>query len=282
MVELKVIDLDIFFLSFDEPNADLNWSNLLDKAPWAKRVHGVKGFDAAHKECARQSTTDYFITIDADNIIKPEFTDHRFVAGDKSVTSWGSYNHINGLIYGNGGVKCWPKETALSMSTHEETNNKVVDFCWDIFYEQHDECFSTTFVNASPYQAFRAGFREGVKMSLNHGQKGTLDFMSNVLHSNLQRLQIWCSVGSDVENGLWAIYGARLGCYMLNLTDWDYGSINDYDWFKGFWSEQKLDIDTIIHLGTILERDLGLITTLYSAQDSKFFKSVYVNPIRNM
>ena len=43
---------DIVFLSYDEPNADKNYADLLNKAPWAKRVHGVKGFDAAHKAAA--------------------------------------------------------------------------------------------------------------------------------------------------------------------------------------------------------------------------------------
>ena len=47
-------EFDIFFLSFDEPNCEENWAKLQDIAPWAKRVHGVKGFDNAHKECARQ------------------------------------------------------------------------------------------------------------------------------------------------------------------------------------------------------------------------------------
>ena len=64
---------DIVFLSYDEPNADKNYSDLLNKAPWAKRVHGVKGFDAAHKAAAAASETDRFITVDADNIVREEF-----------------------------------------------------------------------------------------------------------------------------------------------------------------------------------------------------------------
>ena len=35
--------------------------------PWAKRVHGVEGSDAAHKACANLSETDRFITVDGDN-----------------------------------------------------------------------------------------------------------------------------------------------------------------------------------------------------------------------
>ena len=34
---------DIIFMSYQEPNADENWQRLVDKFPWARRVHGVKG-----------------------------------------------------------------------------------------------------------------------------------------------------------------------------------------------------------------------------------------------
>ena len=48
---------------------------LLQKFPFAKRVDGVKGFDNAHKECASQSDTDRFITVDGDNIVEEKFFD---------------------------------------------------------------------------------------------------------------------------------------------------------------------------------------------------------------
>ena len=60
----QMSDFDVFYISFDEPKCEENWADLLNKAPWAKRVHGVKGFDAAHKACAEKSETDRFITID--------------------------------------------------------------------------------------------------------------------------------------------------------------------------------------------------------------------------
>ena len=36
-------------------------------------MHGVKGSDAAHKACAALSDTEYFVTVDADNIVDPAF-----------------------------------------------------------------------------------------------------------------------------------------------------------------------------------------------------------------
>ena len=60
-MKLKIAELDIIYLSYDEPNAEENYADLLSKVPWAKRVHGVHGSDAAHKICAEQSyTSSYF------------------------------------------------------------------------------------------------------------------------------------------------------------------------------------------------------------------------------
>jgi len=73
MAKIKVIDQDVVFLSYDEPNAEKNYADLCSKLPWAKRVHGVEGSDAAHKACADISETEYFITVDADNIVDPAF-----------------------------------------------------------------------------------------------------------------------------------------------------------------------------------------------------------------
>ena len=35
------------------------------------------------------------------------------------VISWAGKNEVNGLVYGNGGIKCWPKDVVMNMRTHE-------------------------------------------------------------------------------------------------------------------------------------------------------------------
>ena len=68
MAELiDIADIDIVFISYDEPNADRNWIELKKIAPWAKRIHGVKGSDSAHKAAADISDTDRLVTVDGDN-----------------------------------------------------------------------------------------------------------------------------------------------------------------------------------------------------------------------
>ncbi len=249
MSKIKVAECDVVYLSYDEPNAEQNYADLLTKIPWAKRIHGVDGSDSAHKACARIAETERVVIIDGDNIVRPELIQQEVEFYNDSdmncVISWGARNVINGLIYGNGGVKCWPTELILNMRTHEnaESDNAKtqVDFCWDINYVQMDKCMSDVYNNGSAQQAWRAGFREGVKMSLLEGSKPTKDklFNKQVHWKNLHRLLIWMHVGMDIQNGDWAIYGARQGCYMTNCTDWDYLNVRDFKWLNTFWEEKE-------------------------------------------
>ena len=127
MTTIKVIEQDIIFLSYDEPNAEKNYADLLKKVPWAKRVHGVKGSDAAHKACAAHSETEYFVTVDADNIIDPAFLEleidlEKLGLTPNHVFSWTGKVHVNHLMYGNGGLKMWTRKFVNNMRTHENSN----------------------------------------------------------------------------------------------------------------------------------------------------------------
>ena len=108
---LKLKDAPVVFLSYDEPNADENFQFLLDNHPNAEkvyRVHGVKGFDAAHKEAGRVAASPRFFTVDADcKIDKSIWSKSIEITPDiaEATLSWSSRNIVNGLVYGNGGVK---------------------------------------------------------------------------------------------------------------------------------------------------------------------------------
>ena len=300
---IKVRDYDIIYLSYDEPNAEKNYADLLTKVPWAKRIHGVEGSDAAHKACAELSETERFITIDGDNIVHAKFVEEELVFKDdvdldKCVISWSGYNIVNGLTYGNGGIKCWPKQVVLDMKTHEnadpENPQAQVDFCWDLEYLQINKVYSYVYNNATPWQAWRAGFREGVKMSLYEGEKisGTAKFEKTVHKKNLERLKIWQTVGADTENGLWAIYGAREGCYLTNCTDWDFVNVRDFEYLNELWKNKmnlladtdpkEMLLEAIQALGITLKEQLELDIPIdpYEQEQSKFFKSMYTPPVR--
>lgn len=299
-MSFKIADTDFIFLSFDEPNAEKNFADLKKKVPWAKRVHGVYGFDAAHKACADASDTDRFITVDGDTIIEPDFTkvivDLPSLGVDNTYQfSWCGRIDLNGLQYGNGSLKCWTKDFVRQMKTHENHDGKdknVIEFCHFDNYYQFNENFSTSYINASPFQAWRAGFREGVKMSLDRNAR--VDNIKDLWWQNYQRLLVWLNVGADVDNGYFAIHGARLGCYLTNCTDWDIVQTREFDFYEKYWRLELNPNDNdnpfteerckkqIIDLGNKIKEkhDMEFGTEPLSPEQSKFFKEVYLNTPR--
>jgi len=291
MTTHSVLEFDWFFISYDEPNAEKNWALLLDKVPHAKRVHGVKGFDSAHRACGDQAETNRLFTVDGDTVINDNFFSESIDISEDNedhVFSWSSINAVNNLAYGNGGLKLWPKEIISNLSSHEFANNtnEAVDFCWDINYNQMNDTVGITYPNASNFQAFRAGFREGVKMSLDQGHKvKPEEFRFKIYSGNMKRLQVWMTIGADVDNGYWSMYGARLGCYMVNLTDWDWAQIKDYDWFEKFWKQHsnltekgvKRKMNTI---GKEIRTRLKINVADLQPRESALFKDLWQNPER--
>lgn len=291
--KIKVVDQDIIYLSYDEPNAEKNYADLCSKVPWAKRVHDVKGSDEAHKACADASETEHFVTVDADNRIDQEFLNvvidlDELNLSYKNVFSWCGKVYVNGLMYGNGGLKMWTRDFVKNMKTHEnsdpnDTESKV-EFCFDNRYYQFNENYSVSYTNETPFQAWRAGFREGVKMSLDRGMK--LNDIKNVWWQNYQRLLIWCTVGNDVENGIWSILGAREGCFLTNLSGWDYSQVRDFDYLNNYWNEQYRGSDEnkafeiSKEYGKALKNDLGLEIAEIDSEGSDFFKRVFSNTPR--
>lgn len=297
MAKFKPIDYDIIYLSYDEPNAERNYADLCKKVPWAKRVHGVKGSDAAHKACANLSETDRFITVDGDNRIREDFLNQVIDFEEhadlkNTVISWCGRNEINGLMYGNGGLKCWPKDYVLKMKTHEaaDPNNAhaQVDFCWDAQYIQMNSCYSDVYNNETPQQAWRAGFREGVKLATDRGVRISKEKFKNNHWRCLHWLYIWTMIGADVENGLWAIYGAREGLYKTICTDWDYVQVRDFEYLNSLWentyskiTEEMLPFEIMgLGISLINELDIPIAENPLNIQQSKFFKEVYQHPTR--
>jgi hypothetical protein len=280
---MKVTELDIVFLSYDEPNADLHYADLCNKVPWAKRVHGVKGSDHAHKAAANLSETDWFITVDADNIVNPKFFDLNIDTSDSKIQvyGWCARNKINGLRYGNGGIKVWKKSFVLNMQTHENSTSDrgQVDFCWEDGYRNFPKVYSDSIITASPYQAWRAGFREGVKMTLLDGVKvPPQEIQQQIWWHNIHRLRMWSTVGMHEENGKYAILGARMGTYMTNCTDWNYVNVRDFEKLREIY-ETKVNHTSVEEdaqdYGTKIKHQLGLDWPWLDATQSKYTLALY-------
>jgi len=285
MEQIDIADLDCVYLSYDEPQKEEFWVKIKNAIPWAIRVDGVNGSDAAHKAAADASTTERFILIDGDNLpdekffnLTLEYTNDDWA---KAVYRWRARNHVNGLMYGNGGISSWTREHIWNMRTHENSDGRdetLVEFCFDPLYWAMHDCYSTTYPNGSPFQAWRAGFREGVKMCLNKGAKPSVnDFRTMVHKKNLENLTIWHNVGRDVENGAWSIAGARQGTYMTMLSNWDYKLVQNFDVLAELWDTVK-DHDPEVVAGRVAEdlsTQLDLPIVLLDDRGSGFFKHHY-------
>jgi hypothetical protein len=285
MKRVDVADLDCIYLTYDEPQREEFWVQIRNMIPWAQRVDGVKGSDAAHKAAAAAATTERFILIDGDNLPDPEFFNLTltFPSEDyeRAVFRWRARNHINALMYGNGGISSWTRTFVNDMRTHENTDGRdetVVEFCFDPLYWPMQDCYSTTYPNGSAFQAWRAGFREGVKMCLDKGRRPTVaEFRDRVVRRNLDNLTVWHNVGTDVDYGEWAIAGARQGTYMTMLTGWDYRLVQDFDALQEIWSTVEASQPRLIsnRVAEDLHQQLGLPMAILEAEQSRFFKHHY-------
>jgi hypothetical protein len=291
MKSVEIADLDCIYLSYDEPHKEEFWVRIRNMVPWAKRVDGVKGSDAAHKAAAEASDTERFILIDGDNIpderffnLTLEFVDESW---EQAVFRWRARNHVNGLMYGNGGLSSWTRTFVNNMKTHENTDGRdetEVEFCFDPLYWSMHDCYSTTYPNGSPKHAWRAGFREGVKMCLNQGIRPTVtEFRDRVHKKNLDHLTVWHNVGQDVEHGIWSIMGARMGTYMTMLSDWNYRQVQWFDSLEQLWSvEQHVDpYEAAETYAKSLHTQLDLPMNILSTDQSQFFKHHYLSNWHN-
>jgi len=194
---------DIIFISYDEPNSDQNFEHLKELCPGAQRVHGVQGIANAYAEALKLCSSSHFFTVDGDNWIHPQFDwqqIEQFSQKGDHVHVWRCLNPVNGLIYGNGGVKLFPKNLV------QEFISPYGDFTTSVAngrYCVQQALASTTKFNTDSRSSWRAGFREAAKLSSS--------LIDNQDPKTLSRLEAWLSIGSDAPYGIWAILGARMG-----------------------------------------------------------------------
>lgn len=237
--------LDVFFLSYNEPYADENYARLKELVPNARRVNGVKGFAAAHQECARRSFTNNFYVVDSDAVIVDDF-DFGFTPSkyntwwykpeSECICIWSSINPINDLIYGHGGVKILPKQPLLG------ANKDVIDFTtgFGLNTRVFDKVSNITAFNYDEFNTFRSAFRECAKLASNLTNKEIIDKLDpaeviKIRKEAEHRLHVWTSVGEKNKFGEYCIAGAKQGkLYGTKFAEnaEQLKMINDYDWMK--------------------------------------------------
>ena len=210
-------NLDVIFISYHEPNAEENWERVLEKAPWAKRVDGVKGIFEAHKAAANLANTDMFFVVDGDAYLTYNW-EFDFQPGifDRDCTYvWPSKNPINNLTYGYGGVKLFARSTVKSLRSWGTDLTLSVGKKLKVM----KDVSNITRFNTSEYDTWKSAFRECAKLSKKTDLESAL------------RLQAWLSPVETAAFAAWAKQGAEQGVEFANANA-DITKVNDYEWLK--------------------------------------------------
>jgi hypothetical protein len=199
--------LDVVFISYNELNAEENWQRLLEFAPNAKRVQGVKGILNAHKAAAKISDTDMFYAVDGDAWIVDGWTfDFQPNLYDRDCAYvWSSINPVNDLTYQNGGVKLFNKKILMQQGKWT-TLDMFTGIMPKIKSEAKVSCI--TKFNVDEFSTWRSAFRECVKL-----------YKTN----QMSKLNKWMESDLEKEFGEYAALGAS----------------HAYDYAKEFLNDQK-------------------------------------------
>jgi hypothetical protein len=216
---------DVVFISYNEPNADENYNNLLVKCSRAKRVHGVKGIHQAHIAAAELCNTDMIWIVDGDAVVNDDFNFDLVMSSYDidCVHVWRSRNPLNGLEYGYGGVKLLPRQLTLDM----DINSSDMTTSISKKFKAVESVSNITLFNTDKFSAWRSAFRECAKLASRSIQRH-LEEETNT------RLDTWCTTAqgnysSDALRG--AREGRRYGEENKNNPTL-LSKINDFDWLK--------------------------------------------------
>ena len=222
---------DIVFISYQEPNADANYATLKAKFPMAKRVHGVKGIHQAHIKAAKKCFTKMFWIVDGDAVVNNSFNFDYVVPEHQldHVHVWRAKNPINGLEYGYGGVKLFPRQMTIDMDTSKADMTTSISSQFIAV----EETSNITAFNTDPFETWKGAFRECAKLS-----------SKTILRQNDEetesRLNIWCTKGGERRCGDFAIAGANAGREFGISNMADLNLINNFEWLHEQFSKYTI------------------------------------------
>ena len=90
-------------------------------------------------------------------------------------------------------------------------------------------------------------------------------------------MSTWCTIGADIENGKYAMLGARMGCFYTVIEPRnEFFHIRDLDGMKTYFNEVDPDnIDEELRLfGNSLRQQLDIPIAEYCEEDSRFYRFI--------
>jgi hypothetical protein len=189
---------NIIFISYDEPQADANWSRLIKRFPFAQRCHGVQGMQNALLRAAEMSITPWYYAVFAKTEIADDFKfDFRpdYYQLPKHYI-FHARNTLNGLEYGHMGIVLY------NCNIVKNTQDFGIDYTMSAPHVVVPELSAIASFNSTPYQTWRTAFREAAKLAQFCDEQANIE--------NEYRLEVWLSKAEGLYSE-WCLQGARDG-----------------------------------------------------------------------
>ena len=209
---------NVFFISYDETNADANFEELLKQTPNVGRVHGIQGMVPALKKCAESATTPWFWAVFGKTKIVENFNwswTPDFFKNPCNYVFHG-YNPVLEHSYGHGGVILYNTEWVQDV--------KEWGFDFTMSYELETVPIVSTYVDYAntPMTAWRTAVREGYKLAYHLNQRPSVE--------DQFILDLWLNKQATTH-GPWSRLGAHMGQELFKQGV-SYQLLMDWDWLK--------------------------------------------------
>jgi hypothetical protein len=220
-----VTGIDVVYLSYDEPLADKLYARLQRVfGQKIKRLHGVSPLRRALKLTAELVDTEHYWLVDGDFEVDLSFDPSRIPpqGDDIAMTVLQARNALNGLVYGNGGLKVIRTEAMRQMS--DDTVDVLAAIGKPEFLEI---CAGVTRFNQSPYHTWKAAYREVAMISRGSEYGMSSEWAEHVVDR-------WMN-GNEGVHALFSAAGANDGAEFARSVDAgsdDWQQINDPVWMK--------------------------------------------------
>lgn len=216
---------DAVMLSYDEPLADALHTRL--QRVWrqpVKRLHGVRGMRRAYRLAAEAVDHEQFFLADGDFELSQAFDIDAVepLRDGESMRVWRTANPINGLLYGNGGLRLIRRSALRELETAIDVLAPLPGLT--IFSK---EVAGITRCNQTPFHAWRAGFRECAMLA-----RGSEYGMSR--QETADRIATWCREGTGAFAAK-AVAGAREGVAFAAVAAREprrFEHLNDPAWLR--------------------------------------------------
>jgi hypothetical protein len=215
---------DVVFISYDEENAEQNWSRLKAICPRAKRIHGVQGLVPALKAAAAASDTPYFYAVFGKTEIAEGFDfDHQpdYLRRPANYIFL-AYNPILDHAYGHGGVVMHDRDWLLALRK------------WDLDVTMSHNTVTIPVISCSniasdPWSAWRTAYRESYKLTKMLAKKPSIE--------DEYHLYLWLS-SDKTDMGVWSMLGAKEGVLAEDID------VNDWEKLKQKFLDAQLQLST--------------------------------------